>query len=77
MRHPQAVKDFVVQELVAGSSIEAFAISVCAERAWFDLSPPDQDIGSVIADGAYTTLKYHEEIASRYAHSVIPPHISA
>lgn len=35
--------------------------------------PPDQDIGSVTADGAYDTRKCHEAIAAREAHTVIPP----
>ncbi len=35
--------------------------------------PPDQDIGSVTADGAYDTRKCHEAIAARDAHAVIPP----
>ncbi|UWQ17725.1 IS5 family transposase [Jannaschia sp. M317] len=39
--------------------------------------PPDQDIGSVIADGAYDTRKCHEAIAVRGAHAVIPPRKNA
>ena len=35
--------------------------------------PPDQDIASVTADGAYDTRKCHEAIAGRDAHAVIPP----
>ena len=35
--------------------------------------PPDQNIGSVTADGAYDTRKCHEAIAARDAHAVIPP----
>ncbi len=38
---------------------------------------PDQDIGSVTADGAYDTRKCHEAIAARDAHAVIPPHKNA
>jgi hypothetical protein len=34
--------------------------------------PPDQDIGSVTADGAYDTRKCHEAIAARDACAVIP-----
>jgi hypothetical protein len=34
--------------------------------------PPDQDIGSATADGAYDTRKCHEAIAARDAHAVIP-----
>lgn len=34
---------------------------------------PDQDIGSVIADGAYDTRKCREAIAARDAHAVIRP----
>ena len=34
---------------------------------------PDQDIGSVTADGAYDTRKCHDAIAARNAHAVIPP----
>ena len=39
--------------------------------------PPDQDIGSVTADGAYDTRKCHEAIAARDACAVIPPHENA
>jgi hypothetical protein len=39
--------------------------------------PPDQDIGSVTADGAYDTRKCHEAIAARDAHAVIPPRKTA
>lgn len=38
---------------------------------------PSQDIGSVIADGAYDTLKCHKAIAARNAHAVIPPRKNA
>ncbi|MEP6064342.1 MAG: IS5 family transposase [Paracoccaceae bacterium] len=40
-------------------------------------TPPDQDIGSVTADGAYDTRKCHEAIAARDAHAVIPPRKNA
>lgn len=39
--------------------------------------PPDQDIGSVTAHGAYDTRKCHEAIAARNAHAVIPPRKNA
>jgi len=39
--------------------------------------PPDQDIGSVTADGAYDTRKCHEAIAARDSHAVIPPRKNA
>jgi hypothetical protein len=39
--------------------------------------PPDQDIGSVTADGAYDTRKCHEAIAARGANAVIPPRKNA
>jgi hypothetical protein len=35
--------------------------------------PPDQNIGSVTADGAYDTRKCYDAIAARDAHAVIPP----
>ena len=35
--------------------------------------PADQEIGSVMADGAYDTRKCHDAIADRGAHAVIPP----
>jgi hypothetical protein len=38
-----------------------------------DQIPPDQDVGSVTADGAYDTRKCHDAIAARGAHAVIPP----
>jgi len=39
--------------------------------------PPNQDIGSVTADGAYDTRKCHEAVAARNAHAVIPPRKNA
>lgn len=39
--------------------------------------PPDQDIGSVTADGAYDTRKCHEALAALGAHAVIPPRKNA
>lgn len=39
--------------------------------------PPDQEIGSVTADGAYDTRKCHDTIADRGAHAVIPPRRNA
>lgn len=39
--------------------------------------PPDQDIESVTADGAYDTRKCHDAIAARNAHAVIPPRKNA
>jgi len=42
-----------------------------------DHIPPDQDIGSVTADGAYDTRKCHDAIAARGAHAVIPPRKNA
>ena len=38
---------------------------------------PDPDVGSVTADGAYDTRKYHDAIAARGAHAVIPPRKNA
>lgn len=38
---------------------------------------PDQDLGSVTADGAYDTRKCHDAIAAHNAHAVIPPHKNA
>lgn len=42
-----------------------------------DQIPPDQEIGSVTADGAYDTRKCHEAIAARAAAAVIPPRKNA
>ncbi len=39
--------------------------------------PPYEDIGSVIADGAYDTCKYQDAIAARNAHAAIPPRKNA
>lgn len=39
--------------------------------------PPDQNLGSVTADGAYDTRKCHDAIAARNAHAVIPPRKNA
>ena len=42
-----------------------------------DQIPPDEEIASVIADGAYDTRKCHDAIADRGAHAVIPPRKNA
>jgi hypothetical protein len=42
-----------------------------------DQIPPDEEIGSVTADGAYDTRKCHEAIAARNAAAVIPPRRNA
>ena len=42
-----------------------------------DQIPPDQEIASVTADGAYDTRKCHEAIAERGAAAVIPPRRNA
>lgn len=39
--------------------------------------PPDQDLGSVTADGAYDTRRCYDVIAARGAHAVIPPRKNA
>ena len=39
--------------------------------------PPDQEIASVTADGAYDTRKCHDAIAERGAVAVIPPRRNA
>jgi hypothetical protein len=39
--------------------------------------PPDQELGSVTADGAYDTRKCYDAIAARDAHAVIPPRKNA
>ena len=38
---------------------------------------PEQDVGSVTADGAYDTRKCHDALAARGAHAVIPPRKNA
>lgn len=40
-------------------------------------TPPDQEIASVTADGAYDTRKCHDAIAERGAAAVIPPRKNA
>ncbi|MBD9529806.1 IS5 family transposase [Paracoccus sp. PAR01] len=42
-----------------------------------DQIPPDQEIGSVTADGAYDTRKCHDAIADRGAAAIIPPRRNA
>ena len=42
-----------------------------------DQIPPDQEIGSVTADGAHDTRKCHEAIAERGAAAIIPPRKNA
>lgn len=39
--------------------------------------PPDQDIGSVTADGAYDMRRYHDVVAERNANAFIPPRKNA
>lgn len=39
--------------------------------------PPDQEIASVTADGAYDTRKCHDAIAERGSAAVIPPRKNA
>jgi len=39
--------------------------------------PPDQEIGSVTADGAFDTRKCHDAIAARGAAAIIPPRKNA
>jgi len=39
--------------------------------------PPEQDIGSVTADGEYDTRKCHDAIAAPNAHAIIPPRKNA
>jgi len=39
--------------------------------------PPNEEIGSVTADGAYDTRNCHDAIADRGAHAVIPPRKNA
>ena len=42
-----------------------------------DQIPPDQEIASVTADGAFDTRKCHDAIAARGAAAIIPPHRNA
>ena len=42
-----------------------------------DQIPPEQEIASVTADGAYDTRKCHDAIAERGADAVIPPRKNA
>ena len=42
-----------------------------------DQIPPDQEIGSVTADGACDTRKCHDAIAERGADAIIPPRKNA
>ena len=42
-----------------------------------DQIPPDQEIGSVTADGAFDTRKCHDAIAARSAAAIIPPRKNA
>lgn len=39
--------------------------------------PPQQEIATVTADGAFDTRKYHDAIAERGAAAIIPPHKNA
>jgi hypothetical protein len=42
-----------------------------------DQIPPEQEIGSVTADGAFDTRKCHDAIAARGAAAIIPPRKNA
>ena len=42
-----------------------------------DQIPPDQEIASVTADGAFDTRKCHDAIAARGAAAIIPPRRNA
>jgi hypothetical protein len=42
-----------------------------------DRIPPDQEIASVTADGAFDTRKCHDAIAARGAAAIIPPRKNA
>ena len=42
-----------------------------------DQIPPDQEIASVTADGAFDTRKCHDAIAARGAAAIIPPRKNA
>ena len=42
-----------------------------------DQIPPDQEIASVTADGAFDTRKCHDAIAARGANAIIPPRKNA
>lgn len=42
-----------------------------------DQIPPEQEIGSVTADGAFDTRKCHDAIAARGADAIIPPRKNA
>lgn len=42
-----------------------------------DQIPPDQEICSVTADGAFNTRKCHDAIAARGAAAIIPPRKNA
>ena len=42
-----------------------------------DQIPPDEEIASITADGAFDTRKCHDAIADRGAHAVIPPRKNA
>jgi len=42
-----------------------------------DRIPPEQEIGSVTADGAYDTRKCHDAIANQGANAVVPPRKNA
>jgi hypothetical protein len=68
-----------------GEGALSAACFACACRAMdapmlpdlLDQIPPDQDLGSVTADGAYDTRKCHDAIAARNADAVIPPRKNA
>jgi hypothetical protein len=45
--------------------------------ALLDQIPPEQEIGSVTADGAFDTRKCHDAIAARGATAIIPPRKNA
>jgi hypothetical protein len=62
----QMLKIGAVQVTSASSSVAPMLLDLHSQ------SPPDQDIASVTADRADDTRKWHDAIAERGAHAVIP-----
>ena len=82
---PQAIVKQSAERGIDEKTLEIRAVEVTSSsigdapmlRDLLDQIPPGQEVGRVTGDGAYDTRKYHDAIAARSAHAVIPPRKNA
>ncbi len=65
------------EETLEVRAVEVTSSDVGDAPMLLDQIPPDQQIASVTADGAYDTRKCHDAIAERGAAAIIPPRKNA